>query len=115
MIDNEPICLECGLERDGNDWYLCRQCNKKAQWKRHLKRSYDLSVEEYDEMVHRTGNKCYVCDRLGTHKKKLHVDHDHKTGKVRGMLCYGCNGAIGYIKENTETLDKLKAYLIQHS
>jgi hypothetical protein len=31
------------------------------------------------------------------------------------MLCYGCNGAIGYIKENTETLDKLKAYLIQHS
>ena len=77
-----------------------------------LKRVYGLSIERYFEMVKDQDGKCKMCARaMPTNSKRpLAVDHNHKTGEVRGLLCYRCNGAIG-ILDNAELLQMAKVYL----
>jgi hypothetical protein len=56
--------------------------------------------------------KCAICDRDATHfKRKLSVDHDHRTGKIRGLLCMRCNIKIGHFENFSLFLDKMKQYL----
>ena len=67
---------------------------------------YKISLEEAKEL--RSGNKkCEICER----KQKLEVDHNHKTGKVRGVLCSRCNGALGQFLDNIEMLKRAIMYL----
>lgn len=57
---------------------------------------------------------CAICgtsDWMGRHGGRPHVDHDHETGKVRGMLCHNCNLMIGYAKEDIQTLRRAITYL----
>ncbi len=73
--------------------------------KSNLKKRYGLSVEQYKELLERQGGKCVFCDNGGI----LDVDHDHKTGKVRGLLCRHHNAVIGYIER--DGLARLAEYL----
>jgi len=77
-----------------------------------LKKKYKITLEEYNEMLVKQNGKCAVCF---TNKPKgkggLHVDHDHRTGKVRGLLCHSCNSIAGYADDNIELLEALIAYL----
>lgn len=75
--------------------------------KGHLKKEYGLSLEDYDQLVKAQDGKC-VC---GSMTKPLHVDHDHKTGAVRGLLCGPCNRTIGMALESPERLMALVRYL----
>lgn len=85
-----------------------RLTNKKA----YLKSQYGISIEEYDAMVARAEGRCEICDKLESDQKSpLAIDHCHKTGKVRGLLCVNCNTAIGLLKEDFGIIDKLVAYL----
>jgi len=56
---------------------------------------YGISVQEYEELLDAQAGGCALCG--GTHRsgRRLHVDHDHETGRVRGLLCYPCNQAVG--------------------
>jgi len=64
-----------------------------------------------DELRAKHGDKCAICDKPGSHfKKVLSVDHDHKTNKIRGLLCYRCNKFI-LGRQTYETVLKMKAYL----
>lgn len=57
---------------------------------RYLQRTYGINQEQYDQILEVQNGKCAVCG--GTrHTKPLHVDHDHKTGAIRGLLCFRCN------------------------
>lgn len=77
-----------------------------------LKKRYGISLDEYSELYKLQGGKCAICNKLetATHnftKKtiKLAVDHCHKTGKVRGLLCQNCNRGIGKFHDNIENLE----------
>lgn len=78
--------------------------------KRRLKLGYNLSVEEYDKMLVEQNGVCAICSNPPT-GKPLHVDHNHKTGKVRKLLCFTCNSAIGYAKEDINLLGRMIVYL----
>jgi hypothetical protein len=82
---------------------------------RHLKISYDMTTEDYDKMLLTQNNSCAIC-KVNTDllTKMLCVDHDHKTGKVRGLLCDSCNRGLGYFKDNPETTKKATEYLTKH-
>lgn len=70
-------------------------------------RSYGISVEEHQYLLEKQGHVCCICG--GQNKSKsLDIDHDHKTGKVRGLLCGKCNTAIGLLQDNPYIV--LKAY-----
>lgn len=85
---------------------------KKVNRKSKLKREYGLTLEEYDHMLLSQGGVCKVCKGPPLAKDNTyHVDHDHVSGKVRGILCHPCNVAIGNALESPERLRKLADYL----
>ncbi|MBM3661163.1 MAG: hypothetical protein FJW95_16895 [Actinobacteria bacterium] len=62
-------------------------------------------------MLEAQGGGCAICGRPEPEGGSLHVDHDHETGAVRGLLCFRCNGALGNLDENVERLADAIAYL----
>jgi hypothetical protein len=75
--------------------------------KSHLKRKYGLTLEAFDDLLASQGGGCAVCGRTDADN----VDHDHVTGRVRGILCFNCNVAIGHVAEDEDRLVALMAYL----
>jgi hypothetical protein len=96
-----------------------RAQNQTDEYKRssHIKRQYKLSVSEYQEMLNGQNGACAICGKPETRKTKsgkvraLSVDHDHKTGRVRGLLCISCNSSIGYAYDDVGILEHAIAYL----
>ena len=93
-----------------------KACLRKNSIKHRLKRKYNLSLEEYSEKLIRQGGFCAICECSETAKqdgklKRLAVDHNHETGRVRGLLCARCNRALGFVQENIKTLLSCVAYL----
>lgn len=80
--------------------------------KSNLKRSYGLTLKEYTDLFNYQSGYCLGCSRHQDNlNHKLNVDHNHKTGEIRGLLCIGCNRALGFVEENTHTLINLANYL----
>ena len=82
-----------------------------------LKRNFGLSPEDYDKMLIAQGGVCKTCgtDKPGGSKGiYFHVDHCHKTNKVRGLLCSSCNSALGMVNDSIDTLSNLIEYLNEH-
>ena len=77
----------------------------------HLKRKYGISPEEYDVLLDRQGGGCAICGRPPTPGISLHVDHDHLTGCIRGLLCFQCNNALGDFEDSHERLQLALHYL----
>lgn len=88
--------------------YLARPDIQRKLENRNLIRRYGITVEQYKEMYKAQNGKCLIC---GKPEQKLHVDHCHETGYVRGLLCGSCNRALGLLKDNTDFLLKAIAYL----
>ena len=76
-----------------------------------LKRRFGMEKEDWDIILENQDFKCAICKCENTSLKNFHTDHNHKTGKVRGLLCYNCNSGIGNLKENIETLKSAIEYL----
>jgi hypothetical protein len=105
------------------DWY---QRNKerlltdprriRAQRAHHLRKTYGITIEEYEVMLEAQGGTC-VCGvtEPGGRYKNFLVDHDHETGEIRGLLCYTCNSAVGLVQDDPEVLRALADYLVQHA
>jgi hypothetical protein len=73
-------------------------------------KEYGLTVAEYDEMFRKQNGVCAIC-KSGNKGRRLCVDHDHKTGRVRGLLCNPCNWALGHMRDDTSLLEKAIEYL----
>jgi uncharacterized metal-binding protein len=78
-----------------------------------LKNLYGVTREQYDKIFEVQAGCCKLCGISQTElKKTLVIDHNHKTGRIRGLLCNPCNAALGLFKENAETLKKAVEYVI---
>lgn len=77
---------------------------------RHLWTCFRLTEEEYEKISQHQGGVCAGCKRP-SYGSRLAVDHDHKTGRIRGLLCWLCNRAIGILRDRAKTLSNLGAYL----
>jgi hypothetical protein len=78
---------------------------------RHLIRKYGITLEDYDVMLVAQGGGCAICGGPEPEGQSLHVDHDHTTGAVRGLLCFTCNAGIGMFGHDVTVLDAAAAYL----
>ncbi len=81
--------------------------------KRNLKKLYKLSLEDYNNLIKQQNGLCKICRRTNTSGRRLSVDHNHSTGKVRGLLCGPCNVAIGMLQEDSRRLTTVIEYLKQ--
>lgn len=76
-------------------------------------RKYGLTAEEYKQLIDKQGGKCAICGaNIGNAEgDRLYVDHDHATGKVRGLLCTNCNLGLGKFQDSVQLLQKAILYL----
>lgn len=84
-------------------------------------RTYGITLEDYNKMFAKQKGKCAICRRPETAKRKdksatlrLAVDHNHKTNKVRGLLCMKCNIVLGYFEKHQSDITKVSKYLEKH-
>ena len=108
-------CKECTIKRTVE----YNKNNSSSVRSQYLKRQYGLTFEEFDAMLSSQDNACAICGTREPSKnrgrtRRFHVDHCHKTGKVRGLLCKSCNIALGEIGDNIHTLKSMIQYLESH-
>jgi len=120
-------CLECGQIHANNEYQKRKgeglikvKSRKKSEIspedflrysnyvkKTRFKKVYGITLEEYEQLKLNQNNCCAICNKhRNEFKNDLHLDHDHKTGKIRGFLCGRCNPGLGHFDDN---IDKLKA------
>jgi hypothetical protein len=100
---------KCAIEKEGR---LRNPLRKRTQ---RLK-EFGLSLNDFDEMLKNQNGLCAICYKPETgvlydKVKNLSVDHDHSSGKVRGLLCSNCNRGIGHLKENFDIMERAIEYL----
>ena len=130
------ICKECGEKKKYFAKGMCSHCydrkwrhekyiknsehreaKKKKAISYHLKGVWGLTLEDYDEMLESQGGGCAICgksleDELRDIGKRLAVDHCHKTGEIRGLLCMSCNLGISKFDDDPELTTKATEYLL---
>ncbi len=87
--------------------------NKPIRLDYMLRRRYGISLAQFEEMLEKQGGVCKICRNPPSMKgreKRLHVDHCHRTNRVRGLLCHRCNVFLGFL-EQYDLTTKAKAYL----
>lgn len=123
-----PLCTLTLLTSEFNHsirsgWkYACKKCLERRAFELRIKRSYNMSVEEYAHLINDQNFKCKICgipiviSVNGTAKERWgYVDHCHVTLKNRSILCLKCNTGIGSFNDDTELLLKAIAYLAEHT
>lgn len=111
-------CKECDNKRSKKYYIDNPEKCKRTRRNNNLKNRYGLTPEDLEKMLRDQDNKCAICGQemflhgTSADKNKIaHVDHDHKTGKVRGLLCNECNIGLGKFMDNTDYLLSAISYL----
>lgn len=113
-------CKSCNATKARN-WRKANPDKRRAldrrydgsRWAAYLWRTYRFTVAEYDQLLSLQQGKCAICkcSAPGGRTTKMHVDHDHATGKIRGLLCSKCNQMLGYANDLAGTLIAAAFYL----
>lgn len=94
----------------------CRACASQAAHASHVERTYGINEETYSALLRWQAGRCYICGKL-PQSKRLAVDHDHRTGAVRGLLCandeWGCNRSLATILNDLEAAERALQYVQQ--
>jgi hypothetical protein len=77
----------------------------------HLRNKFGLTPDQYGVILADQGGACALCKKPPTLGISLHVDHDHRTGEIRGLLCMRCNNALGLFRENSDLLRRAARYV----
>lgn len=114
--NGEKKCNSCLIFRCLNQYYkkgsnYCKQCINEKR----LKREYNLNINVYNNLLKSQNNQCGICKRdlNEIDRKKIHIDHNHKTGQVRGILCFDCNLGLGFLKDDKINLTNAINYLVK--
>jgi hypothetical protein len=116
--------------KDGRSFY-CGACKVaySARWSKrnpervkdyYLRRKFGMTLEQYNALLQKQKGVCAICLKpetvvRGGKVRRLAVDHCHCTGKVRALLCSGCNQSLGHIKDDFDTALRLAKYLQEHN
>lgn len=128
-----PCCTECGASLNATNWWpswmsmfvpVCITCGKERhvltdtkekQKNRSLRNKYGITLGDYNIMLERQKHVCAICGSPATvDQRAFHVDHCHKTGKIRGILCNGCNAGLGHFKDDPSVLLRAATYIKEH-
>jgi len=110
------------LEQRGAYQAKCKSCFREAMQERRktlgyqknvdLKHNFGITLVDYNRMLEEQEFRCKICFvHEGEFTRKLAVDHNHKTGKIRGLLCGQCNTALGKVKEDRNILLSMIKYI----
>lgn len=120
----EMICRTCGICKPQDDFGIrarvykgvsyrnrsCKDCCYKRARNYRLKKLYGISAEDYDRLLVEQGDRCALCAASTDEADALVVDHEHASGRVRGLLCQPCNVAVGFFEVRID-IERMQAYL----
>lgn len=120
---DRKVCRLCGVEKPISEFYFRKDSGHyRSECKECLRllssfRSTGWTPEKYEEAYIKQYGRCAICGcKLNSSRyTRFAGDHDHKTGKLRGLLCTNCNTALGLFKDSIERLEAAKAYLLKHA
>ena len=111
-------CSACGgwveiIPRNTGTWngFACKVGKAKRAKAKEIERKYKITLQEYEQWFENADGKCELCGSTF----RLALDHDHITGKIRGVLCFDCNTAIGKLGDNIGGLERALSYLRERS
>ncbi len=113
-------CKECLKSQSKKIAETDREKSRDSSRRGHIKKKYNLTLEEYQQKLIDQEYQCYICKDSISLKwmnfseektKDAHLDHNHSTGKIRKFLCYRCNIGIGYLREDIGILKSAIDYL----
>jgi hypothetical protein len=96
------------IKQANRDWH---KKHRKKDKNIILKRLYGITLKEYNDFLQSQNGVCKVCKEPSKKNRRLCVDHNHKTGEIRGLLCDSCNKALGLLKDDKRTVKNLYVYL----
>lgn len=110
--DNNKRWLAANRERDKETrrQYMRRRGNRLQ-----LLRKYGMTPSDYDLMLESQGGACAICRKPPKPGTRLHVDHCHETGRVRGLLCFRCNFGLSFFHDDPETLARASSHVASPS
>lgn len=129
-------CTKCGEEKPLSEFNIrsdngkllnnCKSCVKEYSRLQHLKNSdkrknqklkkaYGITLSQKSKILKNQNGKCSICKKEIETERDKNVDHCHKTGKVRSILCCKCNLGLGYFDDNVQNLKNAVQYLKQHA
>ena len=122
--DDTKYCIDCkqikllyefGINAGGRKLAkpYCLKCARNRQ----LQQLYGISGEDYEKLFKKQGGQCAICGTIKAGEKNIFfsIDHNHQTNKIRGLLCYKCNTALGMFNDDPGLLEKAAQYLRDHS
>jgi len=98
-----PRCATCHRDR--------KAALKEASHGRWILKTYGITSEQYEALYEAQGGVCYICERATGKTRRLAVDHDHKTGYVRGLLCKPCNSILAHLRDSIDAANRVVNYL----
>lgn len=118
----ERKCYICNRVKPASKFYIsnstadglhpcCKKCSNEHALQNQHKRKFGITAEESKALLKAQGYKCAICGRKRSKKRKLAIDHNHTTGKMRGIICIQCNSMLGHAKDNIETLKSAIVYI----
>lgn len=135
-------CRICGSDKPLSQFYInkcgadtrhtwCKKCTRqrarelhakriqdpairKKYSSRYIKATYGISIEEYEERLN-AQQLCAICGRQLVRSKNAHLDHDHKTGRLRKFLCTNCNHGLGSFRDDVVVMQNAIDYLNAHT
>ena len=117
--DGHKFCRSCQTVKPLSEWSTnayttdgfrssCRACSSARARRDHLVRTYGLTEDDVAAMLQAQNGVCAICRAADA----IHIDHDHATGEIRGMLCFRCNAALGQFGDDPEVLVRAARYLL---
>ena len=122
-VKRQRVCRPCKLAKN-REWDANNRARRVAIVQRYQKknptagrntyllRTYGISLDDFNELLASQGGVCAICGSASPKSgHNWHVDHDHVTGSVRGILCHSCNTCLGFVEDSQEVLSNMITYL----
>lgn len=111
------ICTNAYKRNSYNSNTTLKQSIAKSSRKWHLEKKYNISQEDYENLLKIQNNRCAICENLFSDTKghRPHIDHCHSTNKVRGLLCPNCNIGLGNFYDDINSLSNAIIYLKENT
>jgi hypothetical protein len=110
--NGDPYCGTCKRLRSKEEIKRrTPEYSRQVQRRSHIKTAYGMTVEQYDAMLITQNGVCAICSKPSSNKKRLHIDHEHATGAIRGLLCHSCNTGLGLLRDDPILLVRCLEYL----
>ncbi len=121
--EDNKCCSKCKIVKPLYDFHChptsrkfsaahCIECDQERHKESYIQHNHGITLKDYDKMLKRQNGKCKICGaKTPGGRGRFHIDHEHKTGKIRGLLCSSCNTGLGLFKDNSEILIVAAYYL----